>query len=103
MNAILLKIRILFFVSLLLSLGTRAQDPWSIYIQTDNKEPFYVKIDKRFLTSSQTGYIIVAKLMENSYDLSIGFPHNERPELNVTVSVKDANTGFLLKNTADKG
>jgi hypothetical protein len=103
MSAIFLKLRVLFFASCLLSLGARAQNPRFIYIQTDTKEPFYVKIDKRFLNSSATGYIIIAKLAEDNYHLSIGFPDNEWPEMNVTVSVKDGNTGFLLKRSADKG
>ena len=103
MKAILLKIQVLFFVSCLLSQGVQAQNPRFIYIQTDNKEPFYVKIDKRLLNSSATGYIIIAKLLEDNYQFSIGFPDNVWPELNVTVSVKDANTGFLLKRSGDKG
>lgn len=103
MKVILLKLRLLLFVSCLLSLGARAQDPRFIYIQTDNKEQFYVKIDKKVLNSSPTGYIIMAKLVEDNYQLSIGFTDNTLPELNVTVSVKDANVGLLLKKSGDRG
>jgi hypothetical protein len=103
MNAIFLKLRFLVFFIFLLSLGVQAQNPRFIYIQTENKQPFYVKIDKKFLSSSATGYIIVAKLVEDSYGLTIGFPGNEWPEMHVTVNVKDINAGFLLKNQEEKG
>ncbi|MEO6252036.1 MAG: DUF4476 domain-containing protein [Ferruginibacter sp.] len=103
MKFILLKLSLLFFVLCLLSLAASAQDPRFIYIQTDNKEPFYVKIDKTLLNSSPTSYIIIPKLVNDSYQLTIGFFNNEWPELNVTVSVKDANAGFLLKNSGEKG
>lgn len=103
MNAILLKLRILFFLTFLFSMGIQAQNPRFIYIQTENKQPFYVKIDKKVLSSSETGYIIIAKLIEDSYELTIGFPGNEWPELYATVNVKDINAGFLLRNHGEKG
>ena len=103
MKVIFLKLQVLFFLTSLLSLDVQAQNFRFIYIQTENREPFYVKIDKSFLSSSATGYIIIPKLSEGAHYLSIGFPKNEWPELNVTLSVKDINAGFLLKNFADKG
>ena len=103
MKVIFLKLQVLFFLTSLLSLDIQAQNFRFIYIQTENREPFYVKIDKNFLSSSETGYIIIAKLSEGSHYLSIGFSKNEWPELHVTLNVKDINAGFLLKNFADKG
>lgn len=103
MNVIFLKLQFLVFFTLLFSLGVLAQNPRFIYIQTENKQPFYVKIDKKFLSSSATGYIIIPKLTEDSYGLAIGFTGNEWPELHVTVNVKDINAGFLLKNQGEKG
>ena len=44
-----------------------------------------------------SGYIIIGKLIEGAYPLTIGSPKNEWPELNVTLNVKDINTGYLLK------
>ena len=103
MNVIFLKLQVLFFLTSLLSLDVQAQNLRFIYIQTENRQPFYVKMDKSFLSSSATGYIIIPKLNEGAHYLSIGFPKNEWPELHVTLNVKDINAGFLLKNFADKG
>lgn len=102
MNAILIKFRILVFLIMLFSSCAKGQNLRFIYIQTENKLPFYVKMDKKYLSSSMSGYIIIGKLIEGAYPLTIGSPKNEWPELNVTLNVKDINTGYLLKKTQDK-
>src|SRR6188768_2663174 len=69
-----------------------------IYIQTENKQAFYVKMDKKILSSSASGYMIISKLIDSTYKFSIGFPKNEWPEQNVTITLKEADAGYLLKN-----
>ena len=103
MHTGLLKSWFIYFLSFLLSVTVQAQQVRFIYIQTENKEPFYVKIDNRVFTSSESGYLIISRLIENEYKLVIGFPENEWPELNVTVNVKDTNAGFMLKNYGKGG
>lgn len=102
MNAVILKLRVLFFLTCLLSFCVNGQNLRFIYIQTENKQPFYVKMDKKYLSSSTSGYIIIAKLIEGAYPLTIGYPKNEWPELKVTLTVKDNNTGYLLRNSANQ-
>jgi hypothetical protein len=60
-----LKIRLLFF-SFLIFLGSHAQQNHFIYIQTENKQPFYVKLDKQLFSSAASGYIILPKLKEGT-------------------------------------
>ena len=90
-------------IFLLLSLGTSAQINHFIYLQTENKQPFYVKLDKILLSPAASGYLIIPKLTDGSYKLIVGFPKNEWPEqiFNCTVSQMDA--GYLLKNFGEKG
>ena len=98
MNANYLKLRLLSFLAFLLSQGVQAQQARFIYIQTENKQPFYVKMDKRILSSSLSGYIIISRLIDSTYKLVVGFPKNEWPEMNVAVNVKENHAGLLLKN-----
>ena len=90
-----------FFV--LFSFGLVAQQNHFIYLQTENKQPFYVKLDKKLLSSSASGYLIVPKLQDGAYTLTIGFPKNIWPEQNITCSVNKKDDGYLLKNFGDKG
>jgi len=93
------------FASLLicLSVSVHAQQNHFIYIQADNRQPFYVKLDSKVLSSSASGYLIIPKLKDSSYDLSIGFPKNEWPEQKVTCNIDRKDVGYLLKNFGEKG
>ena len=90
-----------FFI--LFSLLSFAQQNHFIYIQAENQQPFYVKLDKKIMSSSASGYLIIPKLKEGAYDFMIGFPKNEWPEQNVTCTIKQADAGYILKNFGDKG
>lgn len=80
-----------------------AQQNHFIYVQTENKQPFYIKLDKKILSSSASGYLIIPRLQEGTYVLSIGFPKNEWPEQNVTCTVNKKDAGYLLKDFGEKG
>ena len=83
--------------------AAKTQQNHFIYFQTENKQPFYVKLDKKLLSSSASGYLIVPKLQDGAYTLTIGFPKNIWPEQNITCSVNKKDDGYLLKNFGDKG
>ena len=102
MNMLFIRsLTVSFFV--LFSFGLAAQQNHFIYFQTENKQPFYVKLDKKLLSSSASGYLIVPKLQDGAYTLTIGFPKNIWPEQNITCSVNKKDDGYLLKNFGDKG
>ena len=103
MNTILLRSGFIIFLLFFFLIGLRAQQNRFIYLQTENKQPFYVKMDKKILSSSISGHIIVSKLTDSIYKIYFGFPKNEWPEQNVTISVKAADAGFVLKNLGEKG
>ncbi len=80
-----------------------AQQDHFVYLQTENFQPFYIKFDNKVISSSSSGYLILPRLAEGDYKLSIGFPKNEFPEEDFQFSVKDENGGYLLKNFGEKG
>jgi len=103
MNAIAQKPAFLLFLFLLFSSGLIAQQNRFIYIQTENKQGFYVKLDKKLFSSSASGYLIIPKLKDGTYELFIGFPKNEWPEQKVTCTINKTDAGFMLKNFGEKG
>ncbi|MBC7872527.1 MAG: hypothetical protein H7Y01_00950 [Ferruginibacter sp.] len=87
-----------------LSLFTASsQKVYFVYIQTEGEQPFYVKINEKLNSSTATGYIILSKLLDSSYNLSIGFPQGKWPEQNFSVKVNKTDHGYLLKNLGEKG
>jgi len=103
MNTTYKKKIILFLWLVFFAVGTMAQQNHFIYLQTENKRPFYVKMDKKVLSSSVSGYLIIPKLQDGNYALSIGFPKDEWPEQNVTCIINKKDVGYLVKNFGNKG
>lgn len=89
-----------FFLSI--SAGIAQQNHF-IYIQTENSQPFYVRLSGRLLSSSSSGYVVVPKLQNGLYELNIGFPKNEWPVQKIKVMIKDKDAGYVLKNFDTKG
>jgi hypothetical protein len=95
---------IVFFTLFLFLLpGLKAQQNHFIYIQTENHQAFYVKVEKKVFTSSASGYLILPKLKDGSYQLSIGFQKNGVAEQNMVCTIDKADIGFILKNFGAKG
>lgn len=86
-----------------LSMVAKAQQNRFIYIQTENRQPFYVKLDKKVFSSSNTGYVIIPQLTDGSYTLQVGFPKNEWAEQSIPCTVDKKDAGYMLKNFGDKG
>jgi len=96
--------RLLLFIFILNStLFARAQQVHFIYLQTENGQPFYVKLNKQVVSSSSAGYLILPRLIDGNYKLSVGFPKKEFPEEDFQIVVDKKNEGFLLKNFGEKG
>ena len=89
----------LFFHTLII----KAQQNHFIYIQTENKQPFYIKMNQKIYSSSASGYLIIAKLKPDVYDFSIGFPKNEWTEQNLQSTIVDKDLGYILKNYGNEG
>ncbi len=87
----------------LFTMQSLAQQNHFIYIQTENKQPFYVKMADHLLSSSSAGYLVIAKLQNGKYEMGIGFPKNEWPLQKITVTVKNNDAGYILKNFEPKG
>ncbi len=85
------------------SFFAEAQQVHFVYLQTENAQPFYVKLDNKVTSSSSAGYLILPKLADGAYKISIGFPKKEFPEESFEISVDKDNKGFLLKNFGEKG
>jgi hypothetical protein len=84
-------------------ISAEAQQTHFVYLQTEGGRAFYVKINNKVISSSPAGYLILPKLTDGDYKVSIGFPKKEFPEENYRVFVDKKNEGFLLKNFGEKG
>ena len=94
----------LFLTALLFAgMFAKAQHNHFVYLQADNKQPFYVKVKENVYSSSSSGYLIIPKLQAGTHTLSIGFPKNQWPEQTIPVTISGRDLGYLLKNFDGKG
>jgi Domain of unknown function (DUF4476) len=82
---------------------SKAQQNRFIYIQTENKQAFYVKLDKKMYSSAAAGYVIIPQLKDGSYNISVGFPKSEWAEQTINCKVDKKDAGYMLKNFGEKG
>ena len=78
-----------------------AQKIYFVYIQTENQQPFYVKLNDKTYSSSATGYVILSRLRDTSFNISVGFPQNKWPEQKFSIEMRGKDHGYLLKNFDD--
>ena len=90
------------FISLLFCTSVFAQQHFFLYIQTENKQPFYIKLNGKIYSSSATGYVVIPKLIPDAYQMQVGFNKDVYPEQQIRCIV-DKDAGYLLKNYAEKG
>ncbi len=93
-------------LSLLFSLAVLtafSQKVYFVYVQSESDQPFYVKMKEKVYSSSGAGYLILSKLLDSTYNFSIGFPEAKWPEQNFSVAINKKDHGYLLKNFGEKG
>ncbi len=97
--------QIIFFFSFFL-LSTQflfSQRTNFVYLQTEPAQPFQVKMNGMSFTSSQSGYLILSKLVDTSYHIEVSFPSNKWPSQFFHLVVNQTDRGYLLKDFGDKG
>jgi hypothetical protein len=85
------------------SLSAFSQKVYFVYLQTENDQPFYLRMDKATYSSSASGYLIVSKLKDSTYSFTLGFPQAKWPEQRFSVALNKKDHGYLVKNFGDKG
>lgn len=97
-------IRRSFFLAILILtvLAASAQRTYFLYFQTDNQQPFFLKMGEKLYSSTASGYLILPKLKDTTHFFSIGFPGREAQE-NFYYTMNHKDHGFLLKHFPEKG
>ena len=98
-----MKIFLQLVSMLLLNTALHAQQYYFAYVQTDNKQPFYLKMNDKVLSSSASGYVVIPKLSSGNYSVTFGFPKDQFPQQTINLNIASADAGFLLKDFGAKG
>ncbi len=88
---------------LFISFAANAQQNYFVYVQTDNKQPFYIKLKEKLMSSSAAGYLVIPKLTTGNYELLVGFPKDQWVHQTFNIAIGTTDAGYLLKNFGEKG
>lgn len=87
----------------ILFVTSNAQKKHFIYIQAEDKQPFYVMINQKNYSSSVNGHLIIPKLKNGKYFFVAGFPKEKYPEQKFTCVIEDKDQGYVLKQYGNNG
>ncbi len=87
----------IFFASLL-----NAQKIYFIYLQTEKGQPFFIRMNDKLYNSVSSGYLIIPRLIDSTYNFKLGFPGKDR-DLNFTATINKKDHGYLIKDFGEKG
>jgi hypothetical protein len=88
---------------MMLTLSVLSQRQYYVLIESDNNQPFYVRIGDNNYSSSSIGHLIISNLIDSAYTLEIGFPKDQYPSNQFVIRIKKKDHGYQLKNLPDKG
>ena len=95
---------LLLVIALILSQTTLlSQDRYFMFVQTENEQAFYARLQGRTMSSSASGYLIVPRITDTSISITIGFPKRIFPEQTFLIRNIKSDKGYLLKNIPEKG
>lgn len=90
---------------MIIGIGCNAisQKIYFVYLQTEQDQPFFVRMNDTLYSYAASGYIILPKLYDSTYSFSVGFPQDRWPEQRFSVKIGGRDHGYLIKNFGEKG
>jgi hypothetical protein len=79
-----------------------AQKIYFVYLQTETGEPFFVRMNDKLYSSTASGYLILPRLLDSTYNFKLGFP-GKTVDLDFSTSINKKDHGYLVKNFGEKG
>ena len=93
------------FVSLLLcfSIAGFSQRQYFVLLESENRQPIYVRIGETIYNSSSIGHVIIPALSDSVYVLEIGLASDQSSSNQFTIRINKKDHGYQLKKLSDKG
>ena len=94
---------VLVSIFLIFSLAGFSQRQYFILVESENRQPIYVRVGETTYNSSSIGHVILSGMSDSVYTLEIGFSKDQFPSHQFVVKINRKDHGYQLKNLPDKG
>jgi hypothetical protein len=84
-------------ILLILTAGRNYAQEYFVLIQADSSQSFYVRLGDQLYSSSQEGHLILSRLKDSSYSITIGFPGQVFPEERFFFDIHQKDQVFRLR------
>ena len=84
-------------IILILTAGRNYAQQYFVLIQADSSQSFYVRLGDQLYSSSREGHLILSRLKDSSYSITIGFPRQVFPEERFFFDIHQKDQVFRLK------
>lgn len=74
-----------------------AQQVSFVYLQTENQQPFYVRVGEKIFSSTSSGSVLLSNLIDSTYTIKIGLQGNKPNEKAYELKIHNKDFGLLLK------
>jgi Domain of unknown function (DUF4476) len=88
---------------LIFSLAGFSQRQYFILVESESRQPIYVRVGETTYNSSSIGHVILSGMSDSVYTLEIGFPKDQFPSHQFVIKINKRDHGYQLKNLSDKG
>ncbi len=96
------KTGILVLFILALQFSGYTQQHHFVYLQTENRTPFYIQRDGKTISSTAAGYLILGKMQDGEYPLKLGVLGSNIIQ-EYLLKVEGVNAGYLVKELEGMG
>jgi hypothetical protein len=90
-------------IIMVLLAGKLCAQNYFVFLSTEDRQPFYVRLDSTMFSSTPDGHLILAPLKDSTYQLTIGFPGETTSEQRYVFSIREKDQEFQLKKRGDAG
>lgn len=98
MQGVQKRYRIITFVAAMAWMGTlRSQESGNLYIQSENKQAFYIQWNGNVYPSSTNGLLVIPRVSKGEQVILVGFPLNQYPEYTFHYTMGEKSAGLSLK------
>lgn len=80
-----------------------SQKLYYLYFQTEGNQAFFLRMDNKVMSSNAAGFLILPRLVDSTYNFTIGFPQNKFPEQPFTLAIGQKDHGYIVKDFGAKG
>src|SRR6201986_5171150 len=92
-----------WIILLVLFAGKSHAQDYFVLIQSENRQPFYIRLGGQSYASSPGGHLILSQLKDSSYNITVGFPGQVFPEERFSFNLGQKDREFSLRRPDDKG